>query len=76
MYICQVWLSYITCEDPSHQAYTLANINGLLILDFHYLANILTNTNDKANNLIRKDDNLILQQVNNIDRYCVDKVCR
>lgn len=37
--------------------------------DLHYLANTLTNTNDKANDFTREDNNLIPWQIDNAERY-------
>ena len=46
------------------------------MLYFYHLANILTNTNDKADNFIKEDDNLILWQMDDADRYGIDGVCK
>ena len=42
--------------------------------DLYHLAGILTNTNDKANDFIKEDDNLLSLQIDNADRYSIDGV--
>lgn len=42
----QVQLSCVACQDLSHLANTMANINSLLVLDFSHLINTLTNIDD------------------------------
>ena len=69
MYICQVWLSCITCQDSSHLANILANTDSLLVLDLCHLTNTLTNTKEMTDNFTRENDNLISWQVNDADRY-------
>ena len=76
VYIHQVQLSRVTCQDLSYLASILANTNGLLVLYLHHLANTLTNSNDKADNFTKEDDNLIPQQVDDTDRYGIDRVRR
>lgn len=46
VYICQVWLSYVTCQNFYYLANTLANNNSLLVLDLYHLVSILINSND------------------------------
>ena len=74
MYIRQVLLSRVICQDPSHLTNTLANINSLLVSDLHYLANTLIITDDKAGDFTKENDNLIPWQVDNTNTYGVDGV--
>ena len=36
----------------------------------------MTNTNNKIDDFTKKDNNFISQQIDDIDRYGVDEVCR
>lgn len=52
----------------------MVNTNDLLVSDLHYLSNTLTNTDNKADDFTKEDDNLISQQVDNVDKYSVNGV--
>ena len=44
--------------------------------DFYYLANIVTNINDKSDDFTKRNDNFISWQVDDKDRYGIDVVCK